>query len=217
MSVTPGIRRYGKADADSVGRKTPGSAVMNRRKQILSTPLSSARKEATPNRFHLSKTDPAAAAVRNILFEEEEDEDDANTSWSSVDSQVSRHGHACASFLRSALHYYYHTLQSHSFFFLPVLTAFFSFFLSSAQLWFYWLHACLVRVVFNQSIIEPCVSCKHANFVRFFGEEMEISADNVIHKSSHHPSKYTNCASYIVQAAYSSTWLFFSTNRVIGP
>jgi len=87
MSVTPGIRRYGKADADSVGRKTPGSAVMNRRKQILSTPLSSARKEATPNRFHLSKTDPAAAAVRNILFEEEEDEDDANTSWSSVDSQ----------------------------------------------------------------------------------------------------------------------------------
>ena len=127
MSVTPGIRRYGKADADSVGRKTPGSAVMNRRKQILSTPLSSARKEATPNRFHLSKTDPAAAAVRNILFEEEEDEDDANTSWSSVDSQVSRHGHACASFLRSALHYYYHTLQGHSFFFLPVLTAFFFF------------------------------------------------------------------------------------------
>lgn len=53
--------------------------------------------------------------------------------------------------------------------------------------------------------------------MRFFGEEMEISADNIIHKSSHHPSKYTNCASYIVQAAYSSTWLFFSTNRVIGP
>ena len=84
---TPGLRRYGKGP-DATPGITPSATTTSRRKQILSTPLSTRKDETPGGRYNLTKSDPTQAGVRGVLFEEEDEEDVANSSWSSVDSQV---------------------------------------------------------------------------------------------------------------------------------